>query len=368
MRNRPEFVEVWAACRRAGLHLTPVNWHLTLDEMSYIVDDSEARALVVDTGVAPAVDAGATSLPAGSRPCSPSADALDVGEPYDDALAAEPAGPIDDPTPGTLMLYTSGTTGRAEGGPRSVRTRPRSTTSPATTTPACTCAPGPLYHAAPLNISLISPLSNGATVVLMDGWSPEVTLRLVADHRVTHTHMVPTMFHRLLALDESTRAEHDLSSLRLVVHGAAPCPVGVKQRMIEWLGPVIVEYYAATEGAGTLVDSGTWLRKPGTVGRPYPADQVIVGDDDARPLAGGRDRDASGSRARRATSSSTSTTPRRPAASQRGAWYTLGDVGYIDDDGFLFLVGTQRGAHHLRRREHLPGRGRRRPARAPRGA
>ena len=336
IRNRPEFVEVWAACRRAGLHLTPINWHLTTDEMSYIVDDSEARALVVDTGIPAAVElAGrhaamlATVLTVGPN--------VDLGESYDEAIAAAPGGALDDATPGTLMLYTSGTTGR----PKGVRKRPHrpSVDNLAgyddTSVHLCT---GPLYHAAPLNISLISPLSNGATVVVMDGWGPEETLRLVATHRVTHTHVVPTMFHRLLALDDETRSRHDLSSLRLVVHGAAPCPVAVKRDMIEWLGPVVVEYYAATEGAGTLVDSATWLQKPGTVGRPHPADQVIVGDADARPLP-----------ANQIGTVWLKSPPgdefeyfhdaEKTDRAQRGSWYTLGDMGFVDDDGYLFLSG-----------------------------
>jgi long-chain acyl-CoA synthetase len=336
MRNLPELVEVWAACRRAGFHLTPINWHLTADEMSYIVADSEARVLVVDTEVPPAVELAARHAPGLATVLTVGVD-LDVGESYADAIAAQPSGALDDATPGSLMLYTSGTTGR----PKGVRKRPHPPVVDNlagygdTSVHLCT---GPLYHAAPLNISLISPLSNGATVVVMDGWGPEETLRLVEAHGVTHTHVVPTMFHRLLALDDATRAQYDLSSLRLVVHGAAPCPVAVKRDMIEWLGPVIVEYYAATEGAGTLVDSGTWLRKPGTVGKPYPDDQVIVGDDDAHPLAAGEIgmvwlKSPPGDEFEYFHDAE------KTDRSQRGPWYTLGDLGYVDDDGYLFLSG-----------------------------
>jgi long-chain acyl-CoA synthetase len=335
-RNRPEFVETWAACRRAGFRLTPVNWHLTVDEMAYIVEDCEARALVADVGIESAAQLATRLAPALDVVLVVGGTAA-VGEEYAAAITTQPTGALPDPAVGSLMLYTSGTTGR----PKGVRKQPHTpgvdnlAGYEADSVHLCT---GPLYHAAPLNISLIAPLSNGAGVVLMDGWTAPETLQLIERHSVTHTHMVPTMFHRLLALDAPTRERFDTSSLRLVVHGAAPCPIPVKQAMIEWLGPVIVEYYASTEGAGTLVDAGTWLRKPGTVGKPYPADQIIVGDEDARPLPGGEIgmiwvKSHSGEEFEYFHDEEKTT------RNQRGAWYTLGDLGYLDDDGYLFLSG-----------------------------
>jgi long-chain acyl-CoA synthetase len=335
-RNRPEFVETWAACRRAGFRLTPVNWHLTADEMEYIARDCEARSLVVDVEVPPAVTL-ATALAAHVDAVLTVGGTLPVGEPYAAALAGAPSDPLTDPEPGTLMLYTSGTTGR----PKGVRKRPRPPVVEniagydAESVHLCT---GPLYHAAPLNISLISPLSNGAGVVLMDRWTADETLELVEAHRVTHTHMVPTMFHRLLTVDEQTRAARDMSSLKIVVHGAAPCPVPVKQAMIEWLGPVIVEYYASTEGAGTLVDATTWLRKPGTVGKPYPHDHVFVGDEDAQPLDTG-EVGIVWVKTHPGEEFEYYGDPDKTERNQRGAWYTLGDHGYLDEDGYLFLAG-----------------------------
>src|SRR4030095_9864828 len=144
---------------------------------------------------------------------------------------------------------------------------------------------GPVYHAAPLAFSLGGPLNAGVGVVLMDGWSPAETLRLIEEHHVTHSPLVPTMFHRLLALPDEVRANADVSSLRLVFHGAAPCPVSVKARMIDWWGPVLLEYYAATEGGGTFVTSADWLNKPGTVGKPPTPDHIrildpVTGDDE----------------------------------------------------------------------------------------
>src|SRR5206468_8945106 len=152
---------------------------------------------------------------------------------------------------------------------------------PGTDVHLCT---GPLYHAAPLAFSLSGPLAAGVTVVLMDGWEPEETLRLIERHRVTHSHMVPTMFHRLLALPDDVKAKYDLSSLRHMVHAAAPCPIDVKRRMIEWWGPVIDEYYAASEGGGTMVLPEEWLKKPGTVGKAWPISEVAILDDEGKEL------------------------------------------------------------------------------------
>ena len=235
------------------------------------------------------------------------------------------------------MLYTSGTTGRPKGVHKQAHPPVVENLAgyEAGSVHLCT---GPLYHAAPLTISLLSPLSNGAAVVVMDAWTAVETLRLIEAHRVTHTHMVPTMFHRLLALDDETRDRFDLSSLRLVVHGAAPCPIAVKQAMIEWLGPVLVEYYASTEGAATLVDSGTWLRKPGTVGKPYPDDLVIIGDEDARPFARG-EIGMIWIKSHPGEEFEYFHDPEKTDRNQRGAWYTLGDLGYLDDEGYLFLAG-----------------------------
>jgi long-chain acyl-CoA synthetase len=196
---------------------------------------------------------------------------------------------------------------------------------------------GPLYHAAPLAFSLTVPLAFGATVVLMDTWDAEDTLRLIDAHRVTHTHMVPTMFHRLLSLPDDVRRTYDVSSLRHVLHGAAPCSVSVKQRMIDWFGPVIWEYYAATEGVGSFVDSATWIEHPGTVGRPFLPDQVIIGDDagESRPTG---EVGLVYLRAPEATRFSYFKDDEKTASAFRGEYFTLGDVGYLDEEGFLFLT------------------------------
>jgi long-chain acyl-CoA synthetase len=175
-------------------------------------------------------------------------------------------------------------------------------------------------------------------VVLMDGWSPSQTLALIAEHRVTHSHMVPTMFHRLLTLPEEERAAADVSSLRLVLHGAAPCPVAVKQAIIDWWGPVLLEYYAATEGVGTFVTSTDWLTRPGTVGKPAAADHIRILD----PVSGD-DRPAGevGTVYIKAPDQGRFDyfgDPDKTAGSYRGDYFTMGDVGYLDEDGYLFLT------------------------------
>jgi long-chain acyl-CoA synthetase len=335
--NRVEFCEVWAACQRSGLRLTPLNWHLTADEAAYIVADCEAKSLIADADVE-----SAASLAGAAR-----ADLarfvvggdLPGFESYAEAVAPEASTELEAPSLGSVMLYTSGTTGR----PKGVARRPVSELANgiykiygyrAGDVHLCT---GPLYHAAPIGVSMILPLSTGTTVVLMEHWDARQTLQLIERRRVTHTHMVPTMFHRLLALPDEVRRAQDLSSLRFVLHGAAPCPVPVKRRMIEWLGPIVHEYYAATEGLGTSVDAATWLNKPGTVGRPDPPEQVMVGDEDAGPLPVGTI-GLVWLRALRGNPFHYFKDDGKTAGAYRGEYFTLGDMGYLDEDGYLFLT------------------------------
>ena len=341
--NGPEFIEVLYASMRIGLRFTPINWHLTGEEAAYIVENCEAKAFVCSADLGDKVKLAAEAG-------GPRLVRFDVGgylpdfEVYNWAVAQEEGSNIDDPVLGTQMLYTSGTTGR----PKGVH---REGAAPSALAAVNFCGydedyetsvdahllTGPLYHAAPLAFSVAVPYAYGVPLVLMDHWDPIEMLRLIERHGITHTHMVPTMFHRLLALTTEDRERYDLSSLRFVIHGAAPCPVPVKQRMIEWLGPVIVEYYAATEGLGTLIDSETWLKHPGSVGRPMVPGLVKVGDDDGKELPAG-EVGLVFLQAPATTRFDYFHDTEKTAGAFRGDYFTLGDMGYVDEEGYLFLT------------------------------
>src|SRR6185295_19436824 len=284
--NRTEFVEVFWATRRAGIRLTPINWRLTGEEAAYIANDCDAKAFFAQERFHAVAEHVAAHTPA-ARLRVAIGGAIPGFESYEALLRGQDGSDIPDPQLGNSMLYTSGTTGKPKGVYRSSAPPP----SPSLVASAAYRAgesihlvTGPLYHAAPLSLSMGIPLLYGASVVLMDGWDNEHALQLIERQRVTHTHLVPTMMHRLLSLPESVRRRYDVSSLQYILHGAAPCPPGVKRGMIDWLGPIVWEYYGATEGTGTLVDSSTWLARPGTVGRPDTPDHIRILDEAGRPL------------------------------------------------------------------------------------
>ncbi len=342
--NRPEFVEVLGAVSRGGFRLTPINFHLTGDEVGYILDDCEARAFIADARFAAAARRAAeiaTPMPL----CIAVGDTIEGFQDYDELLEDQDASDPEQPVLGSHMLYTSGTTGRPKGVYRK-RASTSSLIAPLTRTASfrpgedLALNTGPLYHAAPLALNLMFPLSFGVGVVVMDRWDPEEALRLVEKHRITHTHMVPTMFHHLLQLPAETRERYDTSSLRWIVHGAAPCPVHVKQALIDWLGPVVHEYYAATEGGGTFIEASEWLQKPGSVGRRIEGQVVEVRDDKGKECRAGEIGTvffkAPNDESRRFEYFKA---PEKTTSAYRGDHFTLGDLGYFDADGYLFLTG-----------------------------
>src|SRR5262252_527960 len=330
------------AAIETGLYIVPINWHQVATEIAYILTDSGAGAFLADERFAGAARQAAdlagikNRFAVGAVPGFEPASQL--GE---DGTDARPA----PRTHGAPMLYTSGTSGR----PKGVR-RPLTGMDPDDTAAMAAwffslfdLAPfdghvhlcgSPLYHTAVLNFATIS-VQLGHPVVLMDGWDAQESLRLIGAHRVTHTHAVPTQFRRLLALPSAVRAGYDTSSLRSVIHSAAPCPAEVKRQMIEWLGPVIVEYYAATEGGGTLITSEEWLRKPGSVGLPWKGSQVQVLDRAAREVAAGQQ----GLVYMRMGTSSFAyyKDEEKTREARAGELFTVGDIGYLDSDGYLFL-------------------------------
>ena len=332
--NRAEFVEVLCATLRGGFRLTPVNWHLTADEVEYIINDCEAKALFAEPRYPAALSADA---PAVRLRMAIGAEAEDF-LPYAETLSRLDGSDIDGPVLGGAMLYTSGTTGRPKGVYRrtnAILVLP----TPGDPDDVQMCA-GPAYHAAPLAFDVRAAINQGNPLVFLDRWDSEQVLETIELYKVTRAHMVPIMFQRLLALPAEVKASYDVSSLRYVIHGAAPCPPEIKKAMIEWIGPIIHEYYAGSEGgAGFLIDSHEWLAKPGTVGRLSAPDAVKLLDDEGRQVT---ERNRPGTIYFMVSAFAPFdyfNDPTKTAAAHKDGYFTLGDVGYLDGDDYLFLTG-----------------------------
>jgi long-chain acyl-CoA synthetase len=346
MSNSIEFYAVYLAALQAGWYFTPVNWHLVGPEIAYIVGDCEAKAFVANARLAEAARTAADELPLeGDALISVGGD-IPGFRPLDEVLAGHPDTLPGDRTAGAPMHYTSGTTGKPKGVRRALTGRDPDQVAGASGGLLAMfgikpedghvhiCG-SPLYHTAVLAFSGTA-LHYGHPVVLMDRWDAEEMLRLIDRHGVTHSHMVPTQFHRLLALPEETRAAYDVSSLRTMIHAAAPCPVDTKRQMLDWWGPVIHEYYAATEGGGTMVGPEEWLSKPGTVGRSWPGGEVRIYDDAGTVL--GPDQEGTVyMRLPAAAAFEYHKDGEKTRANRIDDFFTVGDVGYIDTDGYLFL-------------------------------
>ncbi|MCQ4083585.1 acyl-CoA synthetase [Streptomyces sp. RB6PN25] len=340
--NGVEFFTAYLAAFQAGFYLVPVNHHLVGPEIAWIVSDSGAKVLIAHERYADQARAAAdeAGLPADARRA---VGTIDGFAPYAGLSQGQPAAPPEGRTSGGVMNYTSGTTGR----PRGIR-RPLSGKLPEETylggflgifgikpfdgNVHLVCSP--LYHTAVLQFAGAA-LHIGHPVVLMDKWTPEEMLRLIDRYACTHTHMVPTQFHRLLALPEEVKARYDVSSMRHAIHGAAPCPEHVKRAMLQWWGSCVEEYYAASEGGGTFAPAADWLKKPGTVGRAWPISEIAIFDDDGNRLPPGELGTVYMKMNTGGFSYHKDETKTRK--NRIGDFFTVGDLGLLDEDGYLFL-------------------------------
>jgi long-chain acyl-CoA synthetase len=344
MTNNPRYHEVAWGTRQVGRYFTPVNTHLTLDEVLYIVNDSGATVIVANAGTADVARQLTAELAPNLKHRLFVDGELPGWESYEDVVGGLPTTPPTDLTEGEVIQYSSGTTGK----PKGIRRKLPGTPISADTDPTVAflrairfnegdiyLSPAPLYHSAPIYWTM-AVHRLGGTAVVMEKFQPQDALALIEKYRVTHTNMVPTMFVRMLKLDPSVRSGYDVSSLIQVIHAAAPCPIEVKRQMIDWWGPIISEFYSSSEGAGaTFVTADEWLKHPGTVGKAMVGVLHIL-DDEGNEVAPGE------------IGTIWAETPlpfeylndQEKTAQQRNpsGWTTVGDVGYLDEDGYLFLT------------------------------
>ncbi|WP_327004597.1 AMP-binding protein [Dactylosporangium sp. NBC_01737] len=337
MTNSPGMVALYLAAMQSGLYLVTLNYHLTEPEVAYILGDSGAKVVVASQRVEDVVVAAAP-------------DRVRVyvdGKNLSELTAGMPDTSPQDTPAGSLMMYTSGTTGRSKGVKRPLsgidadagaRTyvwlfnefgMQRSAF-------ASWLVSAPLYHSANITPAM-GALHAGGTLVLMDGWTPEGFLRRVQDQRVTGTSMVPTHFYRLLQLPRETRERYDISSIAYVLHGAAPCPREVKQQILDWFGPVVYEYYGSTEVGTTVARPHEWLAHPGTVGRPASISTLKILDEQGREVPVGQ----TGIVYMRQGSDKVEyhNDPGKTDGARRDGLMTVWDVGHVDEDGFLYITG-----------------------------
>ncbi len=343
MENRLEFMEVCWAAQRSGLYYTAISRYLTQDEIAYIVKDCGAKVVVTSAKCADVVADLARVADA------PAFYTVDEAAPHlkswHDALAAQPTTPVADAVAGYDMLYSSGTTGRPKGIKRASENAPIDAPNPflkllcatmcGMTDNSIYLSPAPLYHAAPLRFSMMA-ITLGGTAVIMESFDAETFLKLVEQHKITQSQLVPTMFVRMLKLPEELRAKYDVSSLKGAIHAAAPCPVDVKQKMIDWWGPILIEYYAGSEGNGvTVSNSQQWLTHRGTVGKAVVGSVKILDENDVEQPTG---EIGTVYFADAPVFSYHNDPEKTKKAFNAKGWSTLGDVGYLDSEGFLYLT------------------------------
>lgn len=341
MGNNAYYHETCWAAQRAGLYYTPVNWRLTLHEAAYMIEDCGAKALIYSSELADMAHA------ISKKHTQPSIILRAGGKKYEEITTSSPYEQLGDRLSGAYMFYSSGTTGRPKGVKRPLpdtafgvpdkhveRLRDRYEFDDNTVY----LSPAPLYHAAPLGWTLSAQALGGATII-MDKFDAREFLALIEKYKVTHAQCVPTMFVRLLKLPESERARYDLSSLKVVIHAAAPCPVDIKLKMIDWFGPILQEYYAGSEGNGFVaIDSHEWLLQKGSVGKPTTCSISIIDEngDEAQPGETGLVYFYGGAQFQYHNDEAKT----KSAYDAKGR-STLGDLGYLNKEGYLYLTGRR---------------------------
>jgi long-chain acyl-CoA synthetase len=345
LENNRQFLEIVWAAQRCGLIFTPISTHLKKSETAYILQNCGAKLFIGSLALSEVAEQLLTEstgvenylMVGGIKPGF---------ESWEEAVDAQPDTPIADESNGVPMLYSSGTTGQPKGifvsgYVTDVNTPPAIVSTIGAvfgfSDESVYLSPAPLYHAAPLHYNMMVQYTGGTTII-MEKFEPELALKLIEEHRVTHSQWVPIMFNRMLKLPEEVRAAYDIGSLQVAIHAAAPCPVEIKEKMIAWWGEILVEYYAASEGVGfTLIDSGSWLTHKGSVGTSLLGELHIV-DDDGNELPTGEIGTVyfDGKQAQQfhyhGEPEKTS-----EAYNEKG-WATTGDVGYVDADGYLYLT------------------------------
>jgi len=345
LENNRHFLEICYAAQRSGLIYTPISTHLKRDETAYILENCGAKLFIGSAKLAEVAEEirGSSTLAiehfymvGGIRPGY---------ESWEEAVDEQPETPISDESNGAPMLYSSGTTGQPKGVFIPPADTDINTPHPLAQTlgllfgfseETVYLSPAPLYHAAPLHYNMMN-IYQGGTSVIMERFDPEMALKLIEEHRATHSQWVPIMFIRMLKLPEDVRNRYDLSSMQFAIHAAAPCPVDTKEKMIKWWGEVIVEYYASSESIGfTMIDSANWLTHKGSVG-PCLSGEMHILDDDGNELPVGEVGAVyfSGEGVRFKYHNEPEKTA--GAFNDKG-WATMGDVGYVDEDGYLYLT------------------------------